>query len=93
MNNDIWSAIVSVFTGKGGTIRLTIAGSLFAAIVYEILDARYNFSFTNKDTAVSLTPSGEMPQHALHPERCGDAFEQEMADGGATMEPQQVLAV
>ena len=39
MNNDIWTSIASVFTGKGGTIKLTIVGSLIAATIYEILDA------------------------------------------------------
>ena len=89
MSNNILTAIASVFTGKGGTIRLTIFGSLIAATIYEILDAHYNFSFTNKETVVSLTPAGEMPQQAIQPESREDAPRQEPADGEATMEPQQ----
>lgn len=88
MNNDIWTNIASVFTGKGGTIRLTIFGSLIAATIYEILDARYNFSFTNKETTVSLTPAGEMSQQALQPESREDAPRLETAEDRASMEPQ-----
>ena len=88
MNNDIWTSIASVCTGKGGTIKLTIVVSLIAATIYEILDARYNFSFTNKETTVSLTPAGEMSQQALQPESREDVTRQEMAEDGATMEPQ-----
>lgn len=89
MNNDIWTAIASVFTGKGGTIKLTILGSLIAATIYEILDANYNFSFSNKETSVSLTPAGEMPQQAPQPEKREDIPVQETADDRVTMEPQQ----
>lgn len=88
MNNDIWTAIASVFTGKGGAIKLTIVGSLIAATVYEILDAHYNFSFTNKDATVSLTPAGEMPQQTLQPESRKDAPGQETAETGSTTESQ-----
>lgn len=89
MNNDIWTAIASVFTGKGGTIKLTIFGSLIAATIYEILDARYNFSFTSKETTVSLTPAGEMSQQTVQPESREDDSGQETADTGSTMDPQQ----
>ncbi len=88
MNNDIWTAIASVFTGKGGTIKLTIFGSLIAATIYEILDAHYNFSFSNKDTTVSLSPTGNVSQ-ALQPESREDIPWQETANDGITTEPKQ----
>lgn len=89
MNSDIWTAIASVFTGKGGAIKLTIVGSLIAATVYEIIDSNYNFSFTNKETSASLAPAGEMPQLALQLESREDTSGQETADCGPTIEPQQ----
>ena len=32
-------AMADIFSGKGGTIRLAIFGSLFSAVIYEILDS------------------------------------------------------
>ncbi len=89
MNNDIWTAIASIFTGKGGTIKLTIFGSLIAATIYEILGANYNFSLSNSETSVFLTTAGEMPQQAPQSEKREDISVQEATDGGVTEEPQQ----
>ena len=86
--NNIWTAITTIFGGKGGAIKLAIAGSLLAGTIYEILDARYNFSFTNKDTTVSLTPTGEMPQQTAQPDTQGDAAELQAVDGETPPEPQ-----
>lgn len=89
MNNDIWTTIASVFTGKGSTLRLAIFGSLISAIIYEAVDVGYNFSFTNKGTTVSLTPTGEVPQQMPQPESQEDAPGDGSLDDGTSPESQQ----
>ena len=56
MNNTI-NTFASIFTGKGGTLKLTIFGSLIAAVIYEIMDARYGLNVTTKEGSVSLAPT------------------------------------
>jgi hypothetical protein len=59
MNESI-KAIAGIFTGKGGTIRLAIAGSLVSAIIYEIIDSKYDFrAKTSGGASISLTPASE----------------------------------
>lgn len=55
--NSIVNAIASIFTGKGGTIKLTIFGSLIAAVIYEIMDSSYGLNVTAKQGSVSLAPA------------------------------------
>lgn len=51
------NSLASLFTGKGGTLKLTIAGSLVCALIYEILDSRYKLNVTcNNCVSVSLSP-------------------------------------
>ncbi|MDO4991279.1 MAG: hypothetical protein Q4E45_12335 [Eubacteriales bacterium] len=56
MNNTM-NAIASIFTGKGGTIKLAIFGSLIAAVIYEIMDSSYGLNVTTKEGSVSLAPA------------------------------------
>lgn len=56
MNNTV-NAIASVFTGKGGTIRLAIAGTLATAIVYEIIENNFKLDVAYRSGSVSLMPS------------------------------------
>lgn len=56
MNNSMMNGIASIFTGKGGTIKLTIAGSLIAAVIYEIIDANYGLDVAMRDGSISLIP-------------------------------------
>lgn len=49
-------SVADIFTGKGGTIRLAIFGSLFCAIIYEILDSKYGLRMkTSSGASISLT--------------------------------------
>ena len=50
------NTIASIFTGKGGTLKLTILGSLIAAVIYEIMDAHYGLNVTTKDGGISMAP-------------------------------------
>lgn len=59
MNNTV-NTMASIFTGKGGTLKLTIFGSLIAAVIYEIMDACYGLNITTKDGSVSLAPASGM---------------------------------
>ncbi len=53
-------SVTDIFTGKGGTIRLAIVGSLFSAIIFEILDSKYDFrAKTSNGASISLTPEYE----------------------------------
>lgn len=53
-------AVADIFTGKGGTIRLAIFGSLFSAIFFEILDSKYDLrAKTSSGASISLTPGYE----------------------------------
>lgn len=53
-------SVTDIFTGKGGTIRLAIVGSLFSAIIFEILDSKYDFrAKTSSGASISLTPEYE----------------------------------
>lgn len=53
-------SVADIFTGKGGTIRLEIFGSLFSAVIYEILDSKYVFRMkTSNGASISLTPECE----------------------------------
>lgn len=52
--------VADIFTGKGGTIRLAIFGSLLSAVIYEILDSKYDLRVkTNIGASISLTPGYE----------------------------------
>ena len=50
------NAIASIFTCKGGTLKLAILGSLTAVVIHEILNAHYGLSVTTKDGTISLAP-------------------------------------
>ena len=53
-------AVADIFTGKGGTIRLAIFGSLFSAIIFEILDSKYDLrAKTSSGASISLMPGYE----------------------------------
>lgn len=53
-------SVTDIFTGKGGTIRLAIVGSLFSAIIFEIIDSKYDFrAKTSSGASISLTPGCE----------------------------------
>ena len=53
-------AVADIFTGKGGTIRLAIFGSLFSAVIFEILDSKYDLTAkTSSGASISLTPGYE----------------------------------
>lgn len=53
-------SVTDIFTVKGGTIRLAIVGSLFSAIIFEILDSKYYFrAKTSSGASISLTPGCE----------------------------------
>ena len=39
-------SVTDIFTGNGGTIRLAIFGSLLSAVIYEILDLKYDLRMT-----------------------------------------------
>lgn len=56
--NNAFNSFATIFTGKGGTLRLAIFSSLAAGVIYEILDSRYGLSMTAKDgTSVTLKPT------------------------------------
>lgn len=58
--NELLNTLAIIFTGKGGTLRLAITGSLGAALIYEILESGYGFSANSSNgTFVSLTPPAE----------------------------------
>ena len=53
-------AMAGIFSGKGSTIRLAIFGSLFSAVIYEIIDSRYDLrAKTSEGASISLTPATE----------------------------------
>ena len=55
--SEVTRTVADIFTGKGGTIRLAIFGSLLSAVIYEILDSKYDLKVkTNSGASVSLTP-------------------------------------
>ena len=76
-----WNAITSVFSGKGGTIRLAIVSALVAAVVYEVVEAKYGVTVTTKDGSVSLAPADgaaiQQAPEALEIPGEGDAEEPE----------------
>ena len=52
--------VAGVFSGRGGTIRLAIFGSLLSAVIYDILDSKYDFRVkTSNGASISLTPGYE----------------------------------
>ncbi len=57
--NNLWTSLTTIFTGKGGVLKLAITGSLLAGTIYEILDSHYNFFLTTKAGSISLTPTKE----------------------------------
>lgn len=58
MMNEIIGLIVSIFTGKGGTLRLAIAGSLAAGTIYEVVNAGYGVrAVTKSGSSVVIEPS------------------------------------
>ena len=57
MNNTM-NMIASIFTGKGGTLRTTIIGAMLAALIYEVMDARYGLNVTTKEGSISFSPAG-----------------------------------
>lgn len=62
MNNSMMNGIASIFTGKGA-IKLAIAGSLIAAVIYEIIDANYGLDVAMRDGSISLiTVTGSSDQ-------------------------------
>ena len=64
-------AMADIFSGKGGTIRLAIFGSLFSAVIYEILDSKYDLSAkTSSGASISLTPASERAMTNLSVSDC-----------------------
>ena len=62
MFNNAWEAVTNFFSGKGGVLKLAIAGSLGGALLYEAIDAKYNVSVKGKNGSVHLSPSdGKVP--------------------------------
>ena len=59
MNSTI-NTIASIFTGKGGTIKLAVFGSLIAAVIYEIMDFSYALNVTTKEGTISFTPVSDV---------------------------------
>lgn len=70
MNNTI-NTIASIFTGKGGTIKLAVFGSLIAAVIYEIMDFSYALNVTTKEGTISFTPASDVSGHheTVHPDK------------------------
>ncbi|MCR5204307.1 MAG: hypothetical protein K6E47_04575 [Lachnospiraceae bacterium] len=58
--SEVTKIMANIFTGKGGTIRLAIFGSIFSAVVFELLDSKYDLrAKTSSGVSVSLTPAYE----------------------------------
>ena len=56
--SDFINSLTSVFTGKGGTVRLAIFGSLAASVLYEMFDSGYGFGIkADNGPSVVLAPS------------------------------------
>lgn len=56
--SDLINLLTSVFTGKGGTVRLAIVGSLAAGVLYEMFDSGYGFGIrADNGPSVVLAPS------------------------------------
>ena len=56
--SDLINLLTSVFTGKGGTVRLAIFGSLAASVLYEMFDSGYGFGIkADNGPSVVLAPS------------------------------------
>ena len=71
-------AVADIFTGKGGTIRLAIFGSLFSAIIFEILDSKYDLrANTSSGASISLTPRYEAHLDSDNAPNEGDLFNAE----------------
>lgn len=64
MNNTM-IAVASIFTGKGGTLKLAIVGSLLAAIAYEIMDSQYGVNVKTKDSSISFSPASKPVDEAV----------------------------
>lgn len=56
--NEVWSALSTVFSSKGGTIKLAILGSLIGAILYEMMEAKYNMQLKTQKGSWSLASGG-----------------------------------
>ena len=55
--NNMFNPIVSIFTGKGGTLRLAIGGSLISAFLYSVMEFGYNFHTGAQDKpSFGMTP-------------------------------------
>lgn len=57
MFNNVWEAVTNFFSGKGGVLKLAIAGSIGSALLYEAIDAKYNVSVKGKNGSVHFSPS------------------------------------
>ena len=58
--NNIINTIASIFTGKGGTIKLAVFGSLIAAVIYEIMDFSCALNVATKEGTISFTPASDV---------------------------------
>ena len=60
--NNILNVLATIFTGKGGTLRLAIFGSLFAAGLYELSDSGCSIGVTGKDgSSITFMPGTQPP--------------------------------
>lgn len=57
MNNNIWTALTALFSGRGATLKFAIAASLFAGLAYEVMESNYNLTMTASDASINLSPS------------------------------------
>lgn len=84
MNESI-KAIAGIFTGKGGTIRLAITGSIFGAIIYEILDSRYDFrAKSSSGSSISLSPASERSSESTITETQENSAESNITNPSST---------
>lgn len=50
-------AVVNIFTGKGGTIRMIVAGLIVLGFADLVIENNYQFSGSRGNDSVSLKPS------------------------------------
>ena len=78
MKNTI-NTIASIFTGKGGTMKLAILLSLVAAGFIEMMDSGYSLKANTRERSFSLTPESNVDnQHTQTDQIYKDFPEQEL---------------
>lgn len=86
MKNTI-NTIASIFTSKGGTMKLAIFLSLVAAGYFELVDSGYSLKANKMDRSFSLTPESSVDkQHTQSDQIYKDNPEQEQISTAVTDE-------